>query len=63
MLQIIPDNMELTGLYIPEPSALPDAPAAATDLTLDFPQGDLSGNIIFTIPATLFGGSAASGTV
>ena len=59
----IPDNMELQGLYFPEASALPKAPAKAEDMSFDFPGGALSGNFTFSIPATLNDGTAASGDV
>lgn len=48
----IPDNMELQGLYFPEASALPKAPAKAEDMSFDFPGGALSGN--FTFPVEYF---------
>lgn len=57
----IDDNMELIGLYFPEASALPGAPAAPADLALNFPGGALAGSIEFTVPDKLFGGEAATG--
>ena len=59
----IPDNMEMIGLYFPEPSALPKAPKIAENLSFDFTGAALSGNFLFTIPSTLNDGSAASGEV
>lgn len=59
----IPDEMQLRGLYFPDATALPKAPAKAESLTFDFPGGALSGNFTFSIPATLNDGSAPTGTV
>lgn len=54
---------QVTGLYIPAPEAEETAPAPVSNLTLDFPQGNLSGNVTFTAPSTLFNGEAASGNL
>lgn len=57
------DGEEVIGLYLPLALAEDGAPAAATDLVANFPEGNLSGTISFTAPTTLYDGSAATGTV
>lgn len=54
---------EIMGLCVVAPAAEDGAPAAVTELAADFPQGALSGNVSFKLPATLFDGSAATGTL
>lgn len=58
-LQTIPDEMEIAGLYFPEETALPGAPSKATNLSVDFPEGNLAGEIRFTIPEKLSNGDSA----
>lgn len=53
---------EVTGLFIVAPPALPGAPAAVTALKADFVNGSLEGTVSFTMPSTLFDGTAATGT-
>lgn len=62
VLQFAHDE-QVTGLYIPMPEAEDGAPAAVSGLTLDFPNGELSGNVTFTMPATNFGGEPIDGTL
>ena len=57
-----PNAEEVTGLYIPTPPEA-GAPAAATGLAANFPQGKLNGTVKFNVPATLYGGAAGQGTV
>lgn len=57
------DDQQVTGLYIPVPEAEEEAPAAVENVMLDFPEGSLSGNVIFTAPATLFNGEEVSGSL
>ncbi|MDE6556793.1 MAG: choice-of-anchor J domain-containing protein [Duncaniella sp.] len=59
----IPDGDQIKGLQVVPPPAEDGAPAAATDLSLEFPNGTLTGNVNFSIPATHFDGSAATGEV
>lgn len=54
---------EITGLYIGAPAASEGAPAAAEDLTAEFIDGSLTGNVSFKAPAKTFGGEAASGNL
>ncbi len=58
-----PFNEEVAGLVIPAPAAEPNAPAAATDLVVNFEDDALSGTVSFKTPATFFDGSAASGNL
>lgn len=54
-------NAQMVGLAVGKPLAEPKAPAAVTDLRLDFPNGALSGKVRFTAPTTHFDGTAATG--
>lgn len=63
LMHTIPDNMEFVGMYFPEATALPGAPARAEDFEMDFDKGALSGSVKFKIPATLFSGDKAEGKV
>ena len=56
-----PNSYEVTGLYIPSALAADKAPGAVTGLTLNFPNGTMSGSVDFTAPATTFDGEAGSG--
>ncbi|MDE5785401.1 MAG: choice-of-anchor J domain-containing protein, partial [Duncaniella sp.] len=58
-----PLNEEVTGLAIPAPVADDKAPAAVTDAKAEFENGSLSGTVSFNAPATLFDGTAASGSL
>lgn len=53
-------NDEITGLVVAV-VAEDKAPAAPTNLVLDF-QGELTGNVSFTMPAILHDGTSASGS-
>ncbi len=53
-------NDEITGLVVAV-VAEDKAPAAPTNLILDF-QGELTGNVSFTMPAALHDGTSASGS-
>ena len=57
------DGEALGGMFIPGAVAEDGAPAAATDLAVDFPNGSLNGKVSFTIPSTTFDGTAANGEV
>lgn len=56
-----PGNDLMSTLYFPAPAASDGAPAAATSLALDFPQGAMTGKVVFDAPATTFDGKAGSG--
>ncbi len=56
-------DQQITGLYIPLPDADENAPAAVSDLALDFPRGSLVGNVTFTAPSQTYGGGPLSGTL
>ncbi|MDE7120434.1 MAG: choice-of-anchor J domain-containing protein, partial [Muribaculaceae bacterium] len=57
------DGEQVCGLYIDTPPAAAGAPAAPVDVTAAVPGGALSGSVSFTVPATLFDGTPATGTV
>jgi len=54
-------NAQMVGLAVGKPLAEPKAPAAVTDLRLDFPKGALKGKVRFTAPTTHFDGTPATG--
>lgn len=56
-----PEDCEITGMWFPEPLAKDDAPAAVSDMNVNFNEAGLSGTVTFTSPVTLYDGSAASG--
>lgn len=58
-----PNAEEIYALYVMPPAAEDRAPAAPTNLSLDFTDGDLSGTLVFDAPATLFRGEEGSGNV
>lgn len=51
------------GMYIPQPAAEPGAPAAVSDIAIDFNDETLVGTVSFVPPSTTFDGNAASGEV
>lgn len=55
------DEEELKSIFILSDSPAGTAPAAAKDLSANFPAGALNGTISFIAPATTFDGSAGSG--
>ena len=56
-----PHDQEIVGLYIPMPAADDNAPASVTALSADFPGGQLTGSVTFTMPASTFGGAKLDG--
>lgn len=59
-LTTVPNRYELTGIYTESPFTESDAPARATDLQLNYPQGALNGSLSFALPTTTFGGASLS---
>ncbi|MDD6888761.1 MAG: choice-of-anchor J domain-containing protein [Bacteroidales bacterium] len=57
------DGEAIGGMYIPGPLASDDAPAAPSDMSLRFDDGDLNGSISFTMPSATFGGGTLEGEV
>ncbi len=57
----MPDEEQLNGMFMPAPAAADKAPAAVDDLTVTFPSDALSGTVAFTLPSTLYDGTAATG--
>ncbi len=54
---------EVCGLVSPAAAAADNAPARVEDLKIDFTEGNLTGNVSFTAPSTLFDNTAASGAI
>lgn len=54
---------EVVGLYAPSPAAAEKAPGKVENLQAVFERGSLSGKVSFTAPATLYDGTAASGSL
>ena len=52
-----PNNENIALLTIPKAKAADGAPATATDLTFNFTEGALTGDICFKAPTQTFGGS------
>jgi len=59
----VPDNLQLMGLFIPEPAAEDAAPAAPANVRYSFVDGSLEGAVIFDIPSTTFDDLPAEGEV
>ncbi len=57
------DNDQVTGMYVSTASSQDKVPAAATGLTVDFPDCSLTGTVSFEIPAFTFDGTPALGSV
>ncbi len=53
----MPDNQNWAGMYITGPEAPDAAPAAATDLAMNFTDASLQGNISFTVPTLTYAGT------
>ncbi len=63
MLYQFPGNEEVCGLVVIAPEAEDYAPAAVTELCINFHDGSLSGTVDFTAPDTYFCGDAAIGNI
>ncbi|MBQ7690013.1 MAG: dockerin type I repeat-containing protein [Muribaculaceae bacterium] len=63
LLMQSPDNAWLVNLYIPDPEAAEDAPAAVTNLAADFVGAATMGTITFTAPTTTYTGDPLTGTL
>lgn len=59
----MPGYEQVVGMYVDVPLAADAAPAAVSDLKLDYKDDSLTGNVMFTLPKTTFNGTAASGSV
>ena len=60
-LMQIPNNAYLVNMYIPDPLAAEDAPAAVTGLEAQFEGSSTSGTVIFTAPSTTYTGDELTG--
>lgn len=59
----MPDGEEIRGMFFTGPSATDKAPGEITGLTVNFNDDALSGTYNFTLPPTLFDGTAGNGDV
>lgn len=57
----LPHNEEISYMYVKEPLASAEAPAVASGLSVDFPNGSNSGTISFTAPSKTYNGNDLSG--
>lgn len=57
------ENNEFTGIFIPEQAVADNAPAAASDLGVEFVRDALSGALCFTAPRLSASGKALTGTL
>jgi hypothetical protein len=58
-----PDNSWLVNLYVPEPMAADDAPAAVTGLSATFEGASTTGTVSFTAPTTSYTDEPLTGTL
>lgn len=63
LVDVFEGEAPFVGMYIPTPEAEFDAPAAVSDLAVNFPNGATSGNVTFTIPTLTYGGETLTGAV
>lgn len=63
LISEIPDNMEISCLYIPDPEAEDNAPAAVTDFSVSFEGSSKEGIVEFTLPTETYGGETLSGII
>lgn len=56
-----PNGEQVVGLYVAPPEAEEKAPAAISDLTLDFQEGALTGKVNFKAPTSTYDGTPATG--
>lgn len=63
LINNFPDNKIVTGIFVPEKEANFGAPAAASDLALDFTQGSATGTVSFKLPGKTYGGESLTGTL
>lgn len=56
-----PETAQVVSLYIPKPAADEEAPAAVSDLSVDFKNGALNGNVKFTVPTKTNAGEDLTG--
>lgn len=55
------DDEEIVGMWVAAPAAADDAPAAVTDLALDFADGQTTGTARFTAPSETYVGDPLDG--
>lgn len=59
----LPNEAKLGGMFIKYPNIAGGAPAAVSDMELNFTGASLSGTVDFTAPSTTFEGAALSGSL
>ena len=59
----LPDNAYLVNLFIPDAQADDEAPAAVTNLQLNFEGASTTGTVSFTAPTTTYTGDPLTGTL
>ena len=63
LISALPNNEEITGVYIPAPAAEDGAPAIVKNLTAAYDGGSTTGNVRFTMPTETFAGAPLSGSL
>lgn len=63
LLYNIPGGAQLASIWVVQPLAADDAPAAAENLTFNFDGPALEGTVSFDVPTLTYGGSQLTGTV
>ncbi|MDE5791403.1 MAG: choice-of-anchor J domain-containing protein [Muribaculaceae bacterium] len=63
IIYTFPDGEEVCGMYAPVPAAVAAAPGAVANLTAEFNEGSLTGEIKCDAPSALFNGESATGKV
>ncbi len=58
-----PAEEQIYALTVPDPAAVDDAPAMASDVALAFEGASLSGSVSFTAPTKTYGGGDLSGSL
>jgi len=59
----IPDRARLLNMQVLAPAAADKAPNYITDMSASFPQGSLTGNVSFTVPADTYDGTPMTGNL
>lgn len=63
LIKMFDDNQEVCGLMVPQRGVTKGSPVAATDMSVSFEDGSLTGNVKFTTPTQTMSGSAISSTL
>lgn len=60
LIKMFDDNQEVCGLMVPQRGVTKGSPAVASEMSLSFEDGALTGDVKFTAPALTMSGSALS---